>query len=173
MAKFRVFLGIFVVFLVFLVAADATKPVVPADHVVAETRVLPQHYKLDYPNQDQWSHFPITRQRIFKELGLSADQLRKISTLRHKHKEDVRILRQQHKESVMNVLTPGQKDTLDRRLEELKRLRSRHVRPERPNSRSWPRDCQCSDFPDRNLLQRSSQTNIEPSTWGKIKNLFE
>ena len=73
----------------------------------------------------------------------------------------------------MNVLTPGQKDTLDRRLVELKRLRSRHVRPERPKSRSGPRDCQCSDFPDRNLLQRSSQTNIEPSTWGKIKNLFE
>ena len=173
MTKFRVFLGILVVFLVFSVGVDATKPVVPADHVVAETRVLPQHYKLDYPKQDQWSHFPITRQRIFKELGLSADQLRKISTLRHKHKEDVRILRKQHRESVMNVLTPGQKDTLDRRLEELKRLRSRHVRPERPNSRSWPRDCQCSDFPDRGLLERSRQTNIEPSTWGKIKNLFE
>ena len=173
MAKFRVFLGIFVVFLVFSVRVDATKPVVPADHVVAETRVLPQHYKLDYPKQDQWSHFPITRQRIFKELGLSDGQLRKIRELRLKHKEDVRILRKQHKESVMNVLSPGQKDTLDRRLEELKKLRSRHVRPVRPNSRSWQRDCQCSDFPDRGLLERSRQTNIEPSTWGKIKNLFE
>ena len=173
MAKIRVFLGIFVVFLVFSVGVDATKPVVPADHVVAETRVLPQHYKLDYPKQDQWSHFPITRQRIFKELGLSVDQLREIHELRLKHKEDVRILRKQHKESVMNVLTPGQKDTLDIKLEELKRFRGRHERPVRPNRPLWQRDCQCSDFPDRNLLQRSSQTNIEPSTWGKIKNLFE
>ena len=166
MTKFRVFWGILVVFLVFSAEINATKPVV-------EDKTWPQNYRLDYPKQDNWAHFPITRYRIFHELGLSDDQLREINTLRHKHKEDVRILRQQHKDSVMNVLTPGQKDTLDRRLEELKRFRGRHERPVRPNRPLWQRDCQCSDFPDRNLLQRSSQTNIEPSTWGKIKNLFD
>ena len=179
MAKFRVFLGIFVVFLVFLVAADATKPVVPVDHVVVENSRRPQHYKLDYPKQDQWSHFPITRQRIFKELGLSVDQLREIHELRLKHKEDVRILRKQHKESVMNVLTPGQKDTLDIKLEELKRIRGRHDRPAGPNRPLRQRDCKCNDFLKRStddfrsMMERANQTNIEPTTWGKIKNLFE
>ena len=179
MAKFRVFLGIFVVFLVFSVRVDATKPVVPADHVVAETRVRPERYQLDYPKQDQWSHFPITRQRIFKELGLSDGQLRKIRELRLKHKEDVRILRKQHKESVMNVLTPGQKDTLDIKLEELKRIRGRHDRPAGPNRPLRQRDCKCNDFLKRStddfrsMMERANQTNIEPTTWGKIKNLFE
>ena len=166
MAKFRVFLGIFVVFLVISVGVHAAK----SD---GGNRVLPQHYKLDYPKQDLWSHFPITRQRIFKELGLSDDQSREISTLRHKYKEDVRVLRKQHRESVMNVLSPGQKDTLDRRLEELKRLRNR--RDHQPRLRDWQRgsDGQCNNFPDRSILERSNSTNVDLTTWAKIKNLFE
>ena len=166
MTKFRVFWGIFVVFLVISVGVVAAK----SD---GGSRVLPQHYKLDYPKQDLWSHFPITRQRIFKELGLSDDQSREISTLRYKYKEDVRVLRNQHRESVMNVLTPSQKDTLNRRLEELKRFRSQHERPVRPNRLLFHHDGQCNDFPDRSLLERSNRTNIEPTTWSQIKILFQ
>ena len=166
MTKFRVFWGIFVVFLVISVGVVAAK----SD---GGSRVLPQHYKLDYPKQDLWSHFPITRQRIFKELGLSDDQSREISSLRYKYKEDVRVLRNQHRESVMNVLTPSQKDTLNRRLEELKRFRSQHERPVRPNRLLFHHDGQCNDFPDRSLLERSNRTNIEPTTWSQIKILFQ
>ena len=166
MAKFRVFLGIFVVFLVISVGVDAAK----SDD---GNRVLPQHYKLDYPKQDLWSHFPITRQRILKELGLSDDQSREISSLRYKYKEDVRVLRNQHRESVMNVLSPDQKDILDGRLEELKRLRGRQDRSPRMHDWHRYRNGQCNDFPDRSLLERSNRTNIGPTAWSQIKILFQ
>ena len=166
MTKFRVFWGIFVVFLVISVGVVAAK----SD---GGSRVLPEHYKLDYPKQDLWSHFPITRQRIFKELGLSDDQSREISTLRYKYKEDVRVLRKQHRELVMNVLSPDQKDTLDRRLEELKRLRNRRDQQPRIHELQRGRPGQCNYFPDRSILERSNSTNVEFTTWAKIKNLFE
>ena len=85
MTKFRVFLGILVVFLVFSSEINATKPVV-------ENKVLPRNYKLDYPKQDKWMHYPITRHRVFHELGLSDAQLEEIHLLRHQHKEELRIL---------------------------------------------------------------------------------
>ena len=164
--------------IVVLIIAIALACVVLATRSANGDRRPPPHdqieeNKLDYPKQDQWSHFPITRQRIFKELGLSDDQSREISSLRYKYKEDVRVLRNQHRESVMNVLTPSQKDTLNRRLEELKRFRSQHERPVRPNRLLFHHDGQCNDFPDRSLLERSNRTNIEPTTWSQIKILFQ
>ena len=161
MTKFRVFLGILVVFLVFSTEINATKPVV-------ENNVLPRNYKLDYPKQDKWMYYPITRHRVFHELGLSDAQLEEIHLLRHQHKEELRILRKEQRESILNVLLPEQKDTLDKRLEEIKRFRG-HRHPHRPDR---------GDIPDRRIWQRNGNseapsTNIEPSTWGKIKNLFE
>ena len=66
------------------------------------------------------------------------------------------------------MLLPEQKDTLDKRLEEIKRFRG-HRHPHRPDR---------GDMPDRRIWQRNGNseapsTNIEPSTWGKIKNWFE
>ena len=116
MAKLRVFWGILVVFLVFSTEINATKPVV-------EDKTWPQNHRLDYPKQDNWAYFPITRHRIFHELGLSDKQLKEIHSLRHKHREELRVLRKEQKESILNVLSPDQKDTLDKRLEEIKRFR--------------------------------------------------
>jgi Spy/CpxP family protein refolding chaperone len=164
MTKFRVFWGILVVFLVFSAEINATKPVV-------EGKVWPRNYKLDYPKQDKWMHYPITRHRIFHELGLSEAQLEEIHSLRYKHREELRILRKEQKESIINVLSPDQKDTLDKRLEEIKRFsgKSNSHRPDRNDH---------NDFPDRRIWERngnseSSGTNVGLSTWGKIKNLFE
>ena len=66
------------------------------------------------------------------------------------------------------MLSPDQKDTLDKRLEEIKRFRG-HRHPHRPER---------GDFPDRRIWQRNGNsqapsTNVDLSTWGKIKNLFE
>ena len=161
MTKYRVFWGILVVFLVFSTEINATKPVV-------EDKSWPRNYKLDYPKQDKWKHYPITRHRIFHELGLSEAQLEEIHSLRHKHREELRILRKEQKESIINVLSPDQKDALDKRLEEIKRFRSqRH--PHRPDR---------GDFPDDYIWRRNGNgevpsTNVNRSTWGKIKNLFE
>ncbi len=115
MTKFRVFWGILVVFLVFSTEINATKPVV-------EDKGWPQNYRMEYPKQEKWAHFPITRHRIFHELGLSEEQLEEIHSLRHKHREELRILRKEQKESIINVLSPDQKSTLDKRLEEIKDL---------------------------------------------------
>ena len=161
MTKFRVFLGILVVFLVFSSEINATKPVV-------DNNVLPRNYKLDYPKQDKWMYYPITRHRVFHELGLSDAQLEEIHLLRHQHKEELRILRKEQRESILNVLLPEQKDTLDKRLEEIKRFRG-HRHPHRPDR---------GDIPDRRIWQRNGNseapsTNIEPSTWAKIKNFFD
>ena len=161
MAKLRVFWGILVVFLVFSTEINATKPVV-------EDKTWPQNHRLDYPKQDNWAYFPITRHRIFHELGLSDKQLKEIHSLRHKHREELRVLRQEQKESILNVLSPDQKDTLDKRLEEIKRFRG-HRHPHRPDR---------GDFWGRSPWQRNGNivapsTNVEISTWGKIKNLFE
>jgi len=164
MTKFRVFWGILVVFLVFSTEINATKPVV-------EDKDWPANYKLDYPKQDKWMHYPITRHRVFHELGLNESQLEEIHSLRQQHKEELRILRKEQRESIINVLSPDQKDTLDKRLEEIKRFsdKSNSHRPDRNDH---------NDFPDRRIWERnghseSSGTNVELSTWGKIKNLFE
>ena len=164
MTKFRVFWGILVVFLVFSTEINATKPVV-------EDKDWPANYKLDYPKQDKWMHYPITRHRVFHELGLNESQLEEIHSLRQQHKEELRILRKEQRESIINVLSPNQKDTLDKRLEEIKRFsgKSNSHRPDRNDH---------NDFPDRRIWERnghseSSGTNVELSTWGKIKNLFE
>ena len=161
MAKLRVFWGILGVFLVFSTEINATKPVV-------EDKTWPQNHRLDYPKQDNWAYFPITRHRIFHELGLSDKQLKEIHSLRHKHREELRVLRKEQKESILNVLSPDQKDTLDKRLEEIKRFRG-HRHPHRPDR---------GDFWGRSPWQRNGNivapsTNVEISTWGKIKNLFE
>ena len=161
MAKLRVFWGILVVFLVFSTEINATKPVV-------EDKTWPRNHRLDYPKQDNWAYFPITRHRIFHELGLSDKQLKEIHSLRHKHREELRVLRKEQKESILNVLSPDQKDTLDKRLEEIKRFRD-HRHPHRPDR---------GDFWGRSPWQRNGNivapsTNVEISTWGKIKNLFE
>ena len=161
MTKFRVFWGILVVFLVFSTEINATKPVV-------EDKAWPRNYKLDYPKQDKWKHYPITRHRIFHELGLSEAQLEEIHSLRHKHREELRILRKEQKESIINVLSPDQKDTLDKRLEEIKRFRSqRH--PHRPDRGDFPDDY----IWERNGNSQTPSTNVELSTWGKIKNFFD
>jgi len=164
MTKFRVFWGILVVFLVFSTEINATKPVV-------EDKEWPRNYKLDYPKQDKWMHYPITRHRVFHELGLNESQLEEIHSLRQQHKEELRILRKEQRESIINVLSPDQKDTLDKRLEEIKRFsgKSNSHRPDRNDH---------NDFPDRRIWERngnseSSGTNVGLSTWGKIKNLFE
>ena len=161
MTKFRVFWGILVVFLVFSTEINATKPVV-------EDKGWSQSHRLDYPKQDKWSYFPITRHRIFHELGLSNEQLKEIHSLRHKHREELRILRKEQKESILNVLSPDQKSTLDKRLEEIKRFRG-HRHPHKPER---------GDFWGRNSWQRNGNsaapsTNVELSTWGKIKNFFD
>ena len=77
-------------------------------------------------------------------------------------------MRKEQKESILNVLSPDQKDTLDKRLEEIKRFRG-HRHPHRPDR---------GDFWGRSPWQRTGNivapsTNGEISTWGKIKNLFE
>ena len=161
MTKFRVFWGILVVFLVFSTEINATKPVV-------EDKGWPQNYRMEYPKQEKWAHFPITRHRILHELGLSEEQLEDIDSLRHKHREELRILRKEQKESILNVLSPDQKSTLDKRLEEIKRFRG-HRHPHKPERG----DFWCRNSWQRNGNSAAPSTNVELSTWGKIKNFFD
>ena len=78
--------------------------------------------KNHFPKADRWQHFPITRYRVMKELGLSDEQWEDIKSLRYKLKEEMVKIRDQHKEDVLNVLTPSQRDTLEIRIKELEGL---------------------------------------------------
>jgi len=78
--------------------------------------------KNHFPKADRWQHFPITRYRVMKEIGLSDEQWENIKDLRHNLKEEMIKIRSQHKEDVLNVLTPSQRDTLEVRIKELEGL---------------------------------------------------
>ena len=78
--------------------------------------------KNHFPKADRWQHFPITRYRVMKELGLSDEQWEDIKSLKYNLKEEMVKIRDQYKEDVLNVLTPSQRDTLEIRIKELEGL---------------------------------------------------
>ena len=82
--------------------------------------------KFDYPQKNRWSQFPITRYRVMKELGLTEDQWGDIKNLRENLKEEMRKIRTQHKEDMMGVLTPAQRDTLEIRINEINKFKREH-----------------------------------------------
>ena len=57
--------------------------------------------KNHFPKADRWQHFPITRYRVMKELGLSDEQWEDIKSLRYNLKEEMVKIRDQYKEDVL------------------------------------------------------------------------
>ena len=125
MTKIRIFGGILAVFLLFSVGNSGAGP--PQHRQAKSGQFLNKHNdKFDYPQKNRWSQFPITRYRVMKELGLTEDQWGDIKNLRENLKEEMRKIRTQHKEDMMGVLTPAQRDTLEIRINEINKFKREH-----------------------------------------------
>jgi len=161
MNKIRVYLGVFIMFLILSVDVSASKPCV-SDGLTTKS------YEIDPQKRDRWSNYLNARYRMIRGLNLSDDQWREIKSLHREHQQDMRILRNKHREAMLNILTPVQKDSLDKKMQELRRYKGHN------HSLQFER----GDFPDRRIWERNSNnevpsTNIDVSTWGRLKNIFQ
>ena len=122
--------------------------------------------------------------RIFHGLDLTEDQKQQMNEIRRQFREDMRALHMAHKRNMMSVLTPSQQDTLQMRMERIKRYRENNRPKEREDHMrdSWPEHWR-GDFPEPNEAEGTSAAKFaetapvalqnDPTTWGKVKNLFE
>ena len=122
--------------------------------------------------------------RIFHGLDLTEDQKQQMNEIRRQFREDMRALHMAHKRNMMSVLTPSQQDTLQMRMERIKRYRENNRTKEREEDprEDWP-DHWRGDFPDRintdeDGAAKSTENNPvalqdDQTTWGKIKILFQ
>ena len=124
------------------------------------------------------------RARIFHGLDLTEDQKQQMAEIRRQFREDIKALHMAHKRSMMSVLTPSQQDTLRLRRERMKGYRENNRPGERENPirEVWPEHWR-GDFPPHDENEgagaaKSAETapvalQNDPTTWGKVKNLFE
>ena len=122
--------------------------------------------------------------RIFHGLDLTEDQKQQMNEIRRQFREDMRALHMAHKRNMMSVLTPSQQDTLQMRMERIKRYRENNRPKEREDHMrdSWPEHWR-GDFPEPKEAEGTSAAKFaetapvalqnDPTTWGKVKNLFE
>ena len=135
-------------------------------------------YKHEQPNE-----FPNMHYRALQGLGLSDEQNENIKDLRESLKDELRKVRVQHREDIINVLTPSQRDTLKARNENRGRrwIKDRRYRDNRHEHRH--RNWQQPDFFDilntddgiKNVsIEKTDQyaTNNSTLTWGKLKNMY-
>ena len=122
--------------------------------------------------------------RIFHGLTLTEAQRQQIGEITRQFREDMKALHMAHKENMMSVLTPGQQDTLRMRMERIKGYRENNRPKEREDHMrdSWPEHWR-GDFPEPNAAEGTRAAKFadtapvalqnDPTTWGKVKNLFE
>ena len=142
--------------------------------------------KRDFPCSDKWWLYPLTRDRVFRSLGLTTEQREEVGRLRKQFRDSLLDLKRRHNESLLNVLDDNQR----RKLEEKKGEIDRYLRDRSPYQhyrRRWPsRDGSPSNddnFNDLNLLEVGTSkkltesdypyANIDPTTWGVVKNYFK
>ena len=150
--------------------------------------------KRDFPCSDKWWLYPLTRDRVFRSLGLTTEQREEIGRLRKQFRDSLLDLKRRHNESLLNVLDDNQRRKLEEKKGEIDRyLRDRspyqHYRRPRPsndsnnieepfNREDWP-DHWRGDFPVEVGIKSADasiklpETNIDPTTWGIVKNYFK
>ena len=80
--------------------------------------------KRDFPCSEKWWLFPLTRDRVFRSLGLTTDQREEVGRLRKQFRDSLLDLKRRHNESLLNVLDDNQR----RKLEEKKGEIDRYLR---------------------------------------------
>ena len=138
--------------------------------------------KEDFPCYDRWWAIPLTRDRIFRSLGLTGDQRKEVGKLRDQFRDDLSALKRRHNESLLNVLDDNQRRKLEEKRGEFngyfeeKTPRRWRIRS-RSRSGVIPRSHILNEgWLDSNLLEDGSKklidSGIDPSTWGGIKKYF-
>ena len=139
--------------------------------------------KKDFHCYDKCWVFSLTRDRVFRSLGLTKEQREEIGRLRKQFRVDLSALKRRHNESLLNVLDDDQRRKLeekrgeiDRYFEEktphLWRIRNRSSYGVLPTSYILD-----EDWLDLNLLEvgtskKLMESGIDPTTWSGIKKEF-
>jgi len=183
MTNFRVFLSILAVFLLFSVEKS------DADGILAH-REKPWHIekrhgdKFSFPKQGQDTMIYMPHYRTMKELGLTEDQWGDMKDLRKNLKEEMGKITRQHREDVLNILTPAQRDTLKIRRSKMRELyrdqRHRHRGDHRQRHRGRKNHTdplrEIHDYIENgdNPAKKTALIDeaVDSSTWGRIKNLL-
>ncbi len=180
MNKFRIIMTASVLAVVLIIASVAT---VDPSQDRLPVREVSWEEKKDFPKAENWEFFPITRQRVMRELGLTEKQTETIKKKRAEFKEKVRALRAEHKGDILSVLTKAQQDTLKMKLDDIQRRRWMR-------SQALPREYELNRHRDYRRLQEKQDRpcgqrgsdfllgNAEKATgsrlsWGQIKNMVE
>ena len=129
--------------------------------------------KKDFPCYDKWRVFPLTRDKVFRSLGLTKEQREEIERLRKQFRDDLLDFKRRHNESLLNVLDNGQR----RKLEEKKGEINRYMRDQNPFHRNQYR---CPLRKDNNYTPpinvgsslKIINTTQDVMTWGLIKKEF-
>ena len=169
-------IGIIVVFamigLWFIVPSIASEIIEP----------LPRHYeeidKRDFPCSEKWWQFSLTRDRIFRSLGLTEEQREEIERLRKQFRDDLLDFKRRHNESLFNVLDDNQRRKLEEKRGEIDRYLEEKI-PTQHYRRLWPSNDEQlfhdgDIFFDLNFLEvgtikKLSETSLDPTAWGVVK----
>ena len=140
--------------------------------------------KKDFPCYDKWWVFPLTRDRIFRSLGLTEEQREEIERLRKQFRDDLLDFKRRHNESLLNVLDDNQRRKLEEKRGEIDRYLeektpSWHYRQLQPSNDEQPSN-EDNWIYDLNLFFLEVGTNkklmkvgVDTTTWGAVKNYFK
>ena len=136
--------------------------------------------KRDFPCSEKWWLFPLTRDRVFRSLGLTTDQREEVGRLRKQFRDSLLDLKRRHNESLLNILDDTQRLKLEEKSGEIDRYLKDRVpyqqrRRQRPDRYPFNDD---DKIHDSNILEVDVsrillETNIDPITWGIIKKDFK
>ena len=136
--------------------------------------------KRDFPCSEKWWQFSLTRDRIFRSLGLTEEQREEIKRLRKQFRDDLLDFKRRHNESLLNILDDTQRLKLEEKSGEIDRYLKDRVpyqqrRRHRPDRYPFNGD---DKIHDSNILEVDVsrillETNIDPITWGIIKKDFK
>ena len=165
-------------FLVPTVASEITEPP-PRHYEEIDKRVFPCSEK-------RW-HFFLTRDRIFRSLGLTEEQREEIKRLRKQFRDDLLDFKRRHNESLLNILDDTQRLKLEEKSGEI----DRYLEEKSPHwyyRKFQPRDDRLPPndddiFIDLNFLEVGTNkkltesdypyVGIDPITWGMVKKDFK
>ena len=137
--------------------------------------------KKDFHCYDKCWVFSLTRDRVFRSLGLTKEQREEIGRLRKQFRVDLSALKRRHNESLLNVLDDDQRRKLEEKRGEIDRYfeeKTPHHQRHRPQpGHDQPPSNNDDKFFDLNLLEvgtskKLMETNINLSSWGIVKKYF-
>jgi len=137
--------------------------------------------KKDFHCYDKCWVFSLTRDRVFRSLGLTKEQREEIGILRKQFRDDLSDLKRHHNESLLNVLDDAQRRKLEEKRGEIDRYfeeKTPHHQRHRPQpGHDQPPSNNDDKFFDLNLLEvgtskKLMETNINLSSWGIVKKYF-